>query len=59
MTERGTKARRNPGLRYVGIRLSVETRQGLQALAKADGRTESGFIRVILERFLKAEGGRH
>jgi predicted DNA-binding protein len=58
MLKEGTKARRNPDLGYVGIRLSVETRKGLQALAKADGRTESGFIRVILERFLKAEAGK-
>ncbi len=50
--------KRNPGLGYVGIRISPKTRERLRAMAKADGRTESGFIRVILERFLKAEAGK-
>jgi predicted DNA-binding protein len=48
-----------PGLGYVGLRIAPETRKRLQAMAEKDGRSESGMIRVILERFLEAEGDRH
>jgi predicted DNA-binding protein len=58
MTKEGKRFEKNPGLGYVGIRISPETRKSLQDLAQKDGRTESAFIRLILERFLQAESGK-
>jgi predicted DNA-binding protein len=47
------KAAPSPGLEYLAIRLKPETRASLRAEAEKDGRSESGMIRIILERHVQ------
>ena len=43
------------GNTILGVRLEPTLREQIKALAKADGRTESGFVRFHLEKLVELE----